>query len=81
MSGERHPPPYPAGNGDPRPWWHRELETKVVALERESTHTELALVVQRLGTLEAEHRLLRRSVLAAAPVVAGVAAVVTRFVT
>lgn len=83
MTGERHPPPYPTGTGDsdPRPYWHRDLADRVDKLEDEGTRTELALLSHRLATMEAETRLLRRSVLAAAPVVAGVAAVVTRFVT
>lgn len=80
MTGDRHSPPYPTGERDPRPWWHRELERRVAEMESAPTHTELALLAQRLATLESETRLLRRSVLASAPVIAGAAAIVTRFV-
>lgn len=80
---DRHEPPYPTGS-DPRPWWHREsvivFEARLRALEGSTTHTDLALIAQRLGSLEAETRFMRRAMIAAAPLIASIAAVVSQLI-
>ena len=76
-----HASPYPGSErgADPRPWWHRDLEERVKTIEAATVITDVALLAQRLEALERETRLLRTSVILAAPAIAGVAALVARF--